>query len=66
MYPRVYTMLGLALGCAAVTAGPAWAQRPDRLAPSPKVNVEAPARPAPVAPRLTREDVEAWLDGYMP
>jgi CubicO group peptidase (beta-lactamase class C family) len=33
---------------------------------SPAVPDEAAAPPAPAGPQLTREDLEAWLDGFLP
>jgi len=35
-------------------------------AEAPELPEEAAAPPAPVGPQLTREDLEAWLDGLMP
>ena len=35
-------------------------------AEAPALPEEAAAPPAPVGPQLTREDLEAWLDGLMP
>jgi CubicO group peptidase (beta-lactamase class C family) len=45
---------------------PAWAQRPEHRPPSPPVERAGPVGPTPVAVRLTRADVEGWLDGLMP
>ncbi len=55
---------------ALVLSAPAAAQVPPPAAaaeatPAAEVAALAPA-PAPVSPQLTREDLEAWLDGFMP
>jgi CubicO group peptidase (beta-lactamase class C family) len=71
MYPQMYTVLRAGAIAAAVTAaggGRAWAQKPTRL-PPPALQVDqgSPVGPPPApAPQLTRADVEAWLDGYLP
>jgi CubicO group peptidase (beta-lactamase class C family) len=65
----MYTMV-LAGAIAAMTtgAGSAWGQKPTKpVPPSPPAEQAGPAGPAPaIAPELTRADVEAWLDGYLP
>src|SRR5687768_15148633 len=51
-----------------VLAAPATAQVPppaNPADPAPAAGVVAQA-PAPVSPQLTREDLEAWLDGFIP
>ena len=55
---------------ALVLSGTAAAQVPPAVAPvdptpAAKEAAEAPA-PTPVSPQLTREDLEAWLDGFIP
>jgi len=42
------------------------AQRPEKPGPTLPTERAGPIGPAPVAARLTRADVEAWLDGLMP
>lgn len=61
-------------GLLAVTAGIATAQQAPQLAPAlkPTQNVAAPGKPGGAAPQpagpgqLTKSDVDAWLDGFMP
>jgi CubicO group peptidase (beta-lactamase class C family) len=65
----MYTvLLAGAIAALMIGTGPAWAQKPTKLAPpAPPAEQAGPAGPAPaVAPQLTRADVEAWLDGYLP
>ncbi len=67
----MYTVLRIAAIVAAVTASggrDARAQKPTKpSAPAPQVEQETPVGPPiPTAPQLTRADVEAWLDGYLP
>jgi CubicO group peptidase (beta-lactamase class C family) len=68
LYPRMYTVCaGLAI--AALTLGgprAALAQRPETAPPGPPAAQQGPAGPTPVAPQLTRADVESWLDGFLP
>jgi CubicO group peptidase (beta-lactamase class C family) len=70
MYAQMYTVqsavsVAVLVGC--LTSPTAQAQVPQQVPPKPKQNVESPAGPpAPVAAQLTRADVEAWLDGYLP
>jgi CubicO group peptidase (beta-lactamase class C family) len=71
MYPQMYTVLRAgAIALLLQTAGgpEARAQKPSRLPPpSPAAQQEGPVGPPPAtAPQLTRADVEAWLDGYLP
>ncbi|HEX3233923.1 MAG TPA: serine hydrolase [Gemmatimonadales bacterium] len=50
-----------------VVSREASAQKPTARPPAPSIEREAPVgAPVPVAPQLTRADVEAWLDGYLP
>jgi CubicO group peptidase (beta-lactamase class C family) len=59
------TALIAALGSASLLTMSAWAQVPPQAKEAP--GLEAPAVPqTPSAPRLTRDDLEAWLDGFMP
>ncbi|MFL5496153.1 MAG: serine hydrolase, partial [Gemmatimonadales bacterium] len=52
---------------AVAAAGSARAQKPTTLPPTPQAEQEGPTGPPPaIAPQLTRADVEAWLDGYLP
>jgi CubicO group peptidase (beta-lactamase class C family) len=64
----MYTVCaGLAI--AALTLGgprPALGQRPEAAPPGPPAAQQGPAGPTPVAPQLTRADVESWLDGFLP
>ena len=60
----------LAIGLLALVGATATAQQPDPLAPTPKASKAGPVAttiPLPAgAHTLTAEDVNAWLDGYMP
>ena len=61
----------LGFGLAAVLALPAaFAQQSSSLLPPAATKEQQAAIPAvaqpPASPQLTRQDVEAWLDGYMP
>jgi CubicO group peptidase (beta-lactamase class C family) len=49
-----------------VGSEPGVAQRPEKPGPTLPTERAGPTGPAPVAARLTRADVEAWLDGLMP
>jgi CubicO group peptidase (beta-lactamase class C family) len=66
----MYTVLRAGAIVALMTVGGrhAWAQKPSTpTRPSPQVSQESPVGPpTPTAPQLTRADVEAWLDGYLP
>jgi CubicO group peptidase (beta-lactamase class C family) len=68
LYPQMYTMLRTALRASAamaILARPGAAQKP--VPPGPPTEQESPAAaPTPVAPRLERADVEAWVDGFLP
>lgn len=68
LYPRMYTVCaGLAI--TALTLGgarPALAQRPEAAPPGPPAAQQGPTGPTPVAPQLTRADVESWVDGFLP
>jgi CubicO group peptidase (beta-lactamase class C family) len=61
-------VLAAALGVAATV--PAFTQQSPSLVPEPAVEAEGAPLPAPAAPSglaaLTKTDVDAWLDGYMP
>ena len=64
---KLRSMIG-ALTAALVFVSGASAQVPQETAPAkapPAAAVAPPAAPAP-APALTQQDVDAWLDGYMP
>ena len=61
LYAPLYTLGLLLLG-----AGPLGAQKPERP-PAPAAEREGLAGPpTPTAPVLERDDLEAWLDGYLP
>jgi CubicO group peptidase (beta-lactamase class C family) len=67
----MYTVLRAATIAAlatAVTAGSARAQKPTVAPPpAPQAEQAGPTGPPPATvPQLTRADVEAWLDGYLP
>jgi CubicO group peptidase (beta-lactamase class C family) len=71
VYPHMYTALAAWAAAAVLTAVPAasaWGQKPATTRPpAPQLEQESPTGPAPgTAPQLTRADVEAWLDGYVP
>jgi CubicO group peptidase (beta-lactamase class C family) len=72
LYSQMYTVLRAlaiapAVGAGLLLAGSAAAQRPQVRPPGPPVEQEGPAGPpTPVARRLDRADLEAWLDGYLP
>lgn len=63
-------ILAIGIAAAVVLTCPGAAQQTPTLLPTPKTKVESPAAPptpaAPAAPQLTRADVEAWLDGFLP
>ena len=62
-------LTSIALGLSALVGAAAPAQRTDALAPATAQSRPAAAAPAPMpagAHVLTGEDVNAWLDGYMP
>ncbi|GFE85138.1 serine hydrolase domain-containing protein [Steroidobacter agaridevorans] len=64
MRARVLTMFLAAL-CS--WASPGWAQEGAQLPPpGPAAETTVPQTEPPGAAPLTRENVEAWLDGYMP
>ena len=68
LYPQMHTIFRTVL-CAsaamAILARPGAAQKP--VPPGPPAEQESPAAvPTPVAPRLERADVEAWVDGFLP
>jgi CubicO group peptidase (beta-lactamase class C family) len=64
MRARVLTMFLAAL-CSWASAG--WAQEGAQLPPpGPATEATVPQAAPPGAAPLTRENVEAWLDGYMP
>ncbi|HEY0435411.1 MAG TPA: serine hydrolase domain-containing protein, partial [Phenylobacterium sp.] len=58
-----------ALGVALMTAVGARAQAPQAVAPKPAATTPV-AEPAPItpatAPALTKQDLDSWLDGYLP
>ncbi len=68
LYPQMYTMIRaplLASVALALLARAGAAQQP--VPPGPPAKQESPAAaPIPVAPRLARADVEAWVDGFLP
>jgi CubicO group peptidase (beta-lactamase class C family) len=68
LYPQMYTMLWTVLHASAamaVLARAGAAQKP--VPPGPVTERESPAgAPTPVAPRLERADLEAWVDGFLP
>lgn len=49
-----------------LSRGQSWGQKPTARPPAPPVEQESPTGPVPTSPQLTRADVEAWLDGYLP
>jgi CubicO group peptidase (beta-lactamase class C family) len=53
---------GLAFAAAAMAQVPQ-ETKPARIAPAPQI--QAPITP-PATPSLTKQDLDAWLDGYMP
>jgi CubicO group peptidase (beta-lactamase class C family) len=64
---------GWLVAIAAAAAIPASAQSPTELRPTKPTAAVLPAAPLPVSPEpaeghhdLTKADVDAWLDGYMP
>ena len=67
MNPGMYAVL-VGLTLAGLTRGPkeAAAQRPERPPPGPPAERAGPIGPTPAAPQLTRADVQAWLDGFLP
>jgi CubicO group peptidase (beta-lactamase class C family) len=69
VYSQMYTVLQAGAMAVLVAAGwgDAAAQKPTTRPPAPPAEQEGPVGPpAPTAPQLTRADVEAWLDGYLP
>src|SRR5437867_1821120 len=71
VYPQLYTLLetsAIVVMLTQTTAANARGQKPTTSRPpAPQVEQKSPSGPAPAtAPQLTRPDVEAWLDGYLP
>jgi CubicO group peptidase (beta-lactamase class C family) len=68
LYAQMYTMCRTVLRASAAIAiltRPGAAQKP--VPPAPPTEQESPAAaPTPVAPRLERADLEAWVDGFLP
>lgn len=65
---RIKAVIG-ALAAVAALAAPSFAQQGPSLAPAPAASKAVIASPGPSAPAthtLSKDDAEAWLDGYMP
>jgi CubicO group peptidase (beta-lactamase class C family) len=56
----------VALASALLLISPSWAQAPVPPAPAPSIGDPGPVAPVIESTRLNRDDLEAWLDGYMP
>lgn len=68
MRARGTTLMGALMGVLGLVASGAWAQEGAQLSPpTPATDASIPAAETPPgAAPLTKEDVEAWLDGYLP